>query len=822
MSSDPQGRSIEPDRRIASRLAFGTYRVGGPRAALEVRRALDRGIRRIDTARLYKNEDEVYGAIRAFEAENPGASPVLVCSKVHKNLLFDETISAVEDSVRRLGRPLDRMLLHRPLPNMMWRALDTCVERGLVAEIGVSNYPIPRLAALLAICEPQSPRGDADPGEKLCRRPVVNQVEFHPFVGAVHPLLSFCNASGIAVQGHTMLARGEFLEYPALVRLALKYGVSPAVILLRWADQLGVEILVHTSKEAHLDELIENLVTQVPLEEQEMAEISGYHCMTSHRFFMDPSPRLPDPDLDAITDTAKYIETIASLLSDDLAAVARGAPVSRTALSLNTQSTREILTDPVANQIALRLFPPALGKSNESSYQRYRDIIRALRNRANNQQKATPKTLSCSLPADHAALQVDPAALSPLPLVKGRPVSAAITHPMAMPVEVAPAAELEPFFRFLADPEVFAPDALSSPLTFARGTSFPDQRMDLCKQVVGPDHIGRLCEAVEAQNQGHVEQRHRVRHFLLGNNIACEGASTKGAHAIARLMANPAIDIETWYLAGNAIGPADMGILARALESNRNARALWLKRNPLGVEGCEHLGRMLGHNDTLELLDLHNTGIFDEGVEALAKAITATGKRLSLQHLYLSANALTERSLVALAPVMTAALPAPCSLVSLYLSINRLGNEALPELVALFNTGALAKLERLDLGSVGLQAPCLGPLVDALLQHCPALRSLNLGTYLSTRDLGENANTLGDDVPAMKRLLQEHNALGLLDISNCGLSEAGKREIVGVLGSRQSIHGVGGHALQHSHLERRFLKHPECVLHIDSIYRGRA
>lgn len=822
MSSDPKGTFIKPDPLIASRLAFGTYRVGGPRAVLEVRRALERGIRRIDTARLYKNEDEVYAAIRAFEAENPGASPVFVCSKVHKNLLFDDTVRAVEDSVQRLGRPLDRMLLHRPLPNVMWRALDTCVDRGLVLQIGVSNYPASRLASLLEICEPQSPRAPAGRGAELCRRPVVHQVEFHPFVGAVHPLLSYCKAEGIAVQGHTMLARGKFLAFPALVRLAAKYGVSPAVILLRWADQLGVELLVHTSQEAHLDEIIEDVVTRTLLEERDMAEISGYHCVTSHRFFVEPSPRLPDRDLDAITDTAEYIEAIAIRLSQDLAAQAAGTPVSRTALSLNTQSTREILTDPVANQIALRLFPPAEGKPNESSYQRYRDLVRSLRNRAMNEQQSRPRALSCSLPAGHAALQAALDLVSPLPVVKGRPVSSLIANPTAMPVEVAPAAELEPFFRFLADPGAFAPDELSTPLTLARGTYFPDQRMDLCKQVVGPDHIGRLCEAVEAQNKGNVEPRRRVRHFLLGNNIACDGASTAGAHAMARLMANPAIAIETWYLAGNAIGPADMDILATALGSNRQAQALWLKRNPLGVEGGAHLGRMLGQNDTLELLDLHNTGLFDEGVEALCEAITETGKPLSLQHLYLSANALTERSLGALGPVLTSTLPAPCSLVSLYLSINRLGNEALPDLVELISTGALAKLERLDLGSVGLRAPCLAPLVEALLGHCPRLRSLNLGTYLSTRDLGETANELGGDVPAMKRLLREHSTLELLDISNCGLSVAGGRELVGALGPRQSIHGVGGHALQHSHLERRLLKHPECVLHIDSIYRGRA
>lgn len=57
-----------------------------------------------------------------------------------------------------------------------------------------------------------------------------------------------------------------------------------------------------------------------------------------------------------------------------------------------------------------------------------------------------------------------------------------------------------------------------------------------------------------------------------------------------------------------------------ALAGNVHARALWLKRNALGTGGAAHLGRMLATNRTLELLDVHNTGLFDEGIEALAQA----------------------------------------------------------------------------------------------------------------------------------------------------------------------------------------------------------
>ena len=151
MTRAAASQSIDPRPLVERRLTFGTYRVRGAEAADAVRRALERGVRRIDTAQLYKNEDVVYGAIRAFEAAHPEVGPIHVCSKIRANLLFADTIAAVEDSVQRLGRPLDTMLLHRPLPHVMWRALDACVERGLVGEIGLSNYSIERIAALVRI-----------------------------------------------------------------------------------------------------------------------------------------------------------------------------------------------------------------------------------------------------------------------------------------------------------------------------------------------------------------------------------------------------------------------------------------------------------------------------------------------------------------------------------------------------------------------------------------------------------------------------------------------------------------------------------------------
>lgn len=784
------------------RIAFGTYGLRGTRAEQEVRAALRLGIRSVDTAQLYKNEESVFRVAREFEAS---AQPVHVTSKLYANLLHEPAVAAVSASARELGRPIDTMLLHRPLPPVMWRALNACVDQGLVREIGVSNYSIPQLQALLETTTPG------------CRPPAVNQVEFHPFVGPVQPLLSYCRANSIRVQGHTMLARGEYFDFPPLVRLANKYGVSPAVIMLRWAQQLGVELLFRSSQEKHVDEVIRHVVSvPTPLDPRDMAEISGYHCSTTRRFFPISGPVEVIPELRDITDTDTYVDAMVEVFMRDIAATDAGLAASEAALCLPTKTTRQILNDPIANRIALRLFPQAEGATPQSSYQRYRNLVRKLRNSALEARKSKPKIkgTSCTLPGSHPALQ-------PPVYVGSELVAQTVAHPTAMPVEVSPREELAPFFEFLSDSQhsdAHLQQAL--PATFTRGTYFPDGRMDLCKQVVGSDHIVELCEAVRVRAQ--LDATPELRHFLLGNNIACEGESTHGAEALGRLMADPSVEIETWYLAGNSIGPQDMEVLTTSLLGNRSALALWLKRNPLGVEGAAHVGRLLGENDHLRLLDLHNTGLFDEGVERMADALAQTGRPISLRHLYLSGNALTERSVVPLARVLRGDSSQPSSLRSLYLSINRLRNTGLAELVGLIESGALANLRRLDVGAIGLSSPNLDPLVDALLAHCPRLCSLDLGTYKSTRDLGEQANQLSPDVAALVRLMTEHPSIELLNTAKCGLPSESIDRLVAALGPEQSLEGVGTWAVGRPHHERRFLKHPRRVVHIDSIYRGRA
>ena len=148
-------------------------------------------------------------------------------------------------------------------------------------------------------------------------------------------------------------------------------------------------------------------------------------------------------------------------------------------------------------------------------------------------------------------------------------------------------------------------------------------------------------------------------------------------------------------------------------------------------------------------------------------------------------------------------------------------NEGLDQLTSLIKSGALKRLRRLDLGSNGLDHPDLNHFVEALIKHCPLLQCLDLGTYKSTRDMGEKPNILRPDVSDLVYLLKNHRSLQLLDVTICDLPEASIKRLVENLGHNQSLEGIGRHALKHTHNERRYLRHPRRVFHIDSIYRGR-
>lgn len=402
-----------------------------------------------------------------------------------------------------------------------------------------------------------------------------------------------------------------------------------------------------------------------------------------------------------------------------------------------------------------------------------------------------------------------------------------IRDPLPMPVDVPKYAQLEPFFEFIRGLE----EPPSSDVVFNRGAVLAGGYVDMCKQVVGPAHLGKLCNAILDSKAG------AIRHFLLGNNVAfdspgavagpgkAEATNETREAGIARMveLMDSARGMQTWYLAGNAIDGAVMERLASALETNKVCKSFWLKRNPLGPRGARAVGRLLAWNDTIQELDLHNTGLLDEGIEGIAEELDRHSPTASaLRHLHLGANAISKESVPALCRILRHFCP---RLETLYFDMNSLGDEGLALLAPALEE--CQRLKRLILCANGLTDVGLGT-VEAVAMKLPELITLGVGFYKSTRALGMSFNAFTDVGPLI-RLVRNKVSLRLLKAERCIVGEDAARELVAAVKQQGTVtlfaqqqrgHDGGENVIAHTEEELDALRNSELVEHIFSIYRN--
>lgn len=328
--------------------------------------------------------------------------------------------------------------------------------------------------------------------------------------------------------------------------------------------------------------------------------------------------------------------------------------------------------------------------------------------------------------------------------LKNRPINQCILHPTPMPVEVAPLEELQPFFNHLS-----ANNPINTSIQqFTRGVQYNDGRLDLCKQVVGPPHIGKLMESLK--NNTH------ITHFLLGNNII----GSNGAKAIHNFLTNDhKPQIKTWYLAGNEIDSDGAKLLSKALGNDTVCESLWLKRNPIKSEGAKYIGEMLKTNKHIKILDLTNCGLLDEGVKYIFEGLKYN---LTVKHLYLDSNGLTSMGANYVSDYFNFLVQNNRKgLTSLWLGINRLddvGAETISKSLKSYYYIKRLCLDSNRLSSVGLKHLC-----EALVDKNILL--LDVGLYKSTSDLGELPNNIGNDgVPILCEFLNKNKSLQVLSI----------------------------------------------------------
>jgi ARA1 len=247
-------------------IGFGTWQVPTD-STLEnaVSAALKLGYRFFDTAQIYGNASAIGRGV--LLSDLPRAE-IFISSKIwtsHRS--YDGVMRAFTDIIEQLKTTyLDQLLIHWPATQGepmiwqsqnagTWRALEDLYEQGAVKVIGVSNFLPHHLVPLLA---------------RARIRPMVNQLEIHPGYPQF-AAVNFCFKQNIAVQAWSPLGRGGLTHHPLLIELGEKYGVSPALIALRWSLQHGFIPVVKALDAEHMKSNLEAF--GLTLEDEDMTRL---------------------------------------------------------------------------------------------------------------------------------------------------------------------------------------------------------------------------------------------------------------------------------------------------------------------------------------------------------------------------------------------------------------------------------------------------------------------------------------------------------------------------------------------------------------------
>lgn len=254
---------------------LGTYSLHGDECINAVKFALSNGVRLIDTASAYGNEEEIGQAIR--EAIDEGIikrEDIFVTTKIYPGSEMENPEASIQACLDRLNIGyVDMMLLHHPDPNDVkaYKAMEQFVKDGKIRSIGLSNWYVDELTEFL-------PQVDTVPA--------LIQNEIHPYYQE-NNVIPFIQKKGIVVQGWYPLGgrghTGELLSDPVISEIADAHDVSSAQVILRWNLQKGVVVIPGSSNPDHIKENTE--LYHFTLTENEMKRINALDRNEKHDWY---------------------------------------------------------------------------------------------------------------------------------------------------------------------------------------------------------------------------------------------------------------------------------------------------------------------------------------------------------------------------------------------------------------------------------------------------------------------------------------------------------------------------------------------------------
>jgi diketogulonate reductase-like aldo/keto reductase len=258
-------------------VGFGTWQIpNGDICYNAVTSALKSGYKHIDTALAYGNEQSVGKAIRDSGTER---SEIYITSKLPAEIKsYEGALSNFEKTMTNLDTDyLDLYLIHAPWPwhqkgqdytreNIeVWKAMEKIQGSGRCRAIGISNFNVKDMEAILANCS---------------IKPMANQIRF--FIGYTQEdVIRFCQDHDILVEGYSPLATGAILYNPEITSMARKYDTSVAQLCIRYVLQRGALPL---PKSTHPERIAQNRDINFEIREEDMLYLNNLRDTTKTLF----------------------------------------------------------------------------------------------------------------------------------------------------------------------------------------------------------------------------------------------------------------------------------------------------------------------------------------------------------------------------------------------------------------------------------------------------------------------------------------------------------------------------------------------------------
>jgi 2,5-diketo-D-gluconate reductase A len=237
-------------------LGLGVWQVdAGEEAENSVRWALELGYRHIDTAQAYGNEESVG---RGLRDSGVAREEVFITTKFFP--VNEDPEAEAEKSLERLGVDhVDLYIIHWPQggPTWAWPGMQRAHEAGYARSIGVSNFNVDELEAVMAAADIP---------------PVVNQVQFSPFKYR-RALLEACEQRDVVLEAYSPLGTGRNLDDRTVKEVAERNGRTAAQVLLRWGVQRGIPEIPKSTKRERIEENMQ--IFDFELSDEDMAALDA-------------------------------------------------------------------------------------------------------------------------------------------------------------------------------------------------------------------------------------------------------------------------------------------------------------------------------------------------------------------------------------------------------------------------------------------------------------------------------------------------------------------------------------------------------------------